>query len=58
MYTYIYTYTYTHTCNHTHTNVHVHVNVYVHICKTVYNLFGDSSKPDPASSGNQSVESQ
>ena len=41
-----------------HITRHIQSYTYTHKCKTVSNLFRDSTHPDPASCGNQSVESQ
>ena len=60
MYTYIhhiYTHVYAHTYKHTYAYTDIH-NTYIHICKTVCNLFQDSTNLDAASPDNQSVESR
>ena len=57
----MHTHTYTHTMyTHIHTYIYPHTykNTHIHICKTISNLFRDSPHSDPASRGNQSVESQ
>ena len=54
----IYPQLHAHTYKHTHTYRHIYIDTHINACKTICNLFRESSHPDVASRGNQSVESR
>ena len=53
---YIYPHLHAHTNKYTYTYRHIYIHRHINTCKTICNLFQESSHPDVASRGNQSAE--